>query len=386
MFNKTSSVEFLKYGDVYGDSSDQSYDENHILTIQNDSFTYMFVADDDVYVKTCEGICMLVVSNVLDPDQFEEFVIHRTIKINKGTFFNFIPLGNQAKIEMAFSQSTSIINKFFKNIYCHKKIKPTLRINELVAYYYNIRSSNYTFIGEKDQHWEITYVDSGTLYTNIEGNDFEVHSNELIVYAPEQFHTQSTKEGVCSYLTFIVSMDISEDDKAKITERVFKISREARSALEKFVQADDSKSPYDENDMIFSLEKVINSILISATQKENKVASTPMQQRFENELMNEILLHINQNIYTSLNVEEICDYFALSRSTLQTLFRNNLNVAPKEYISNLKLEKSKLLIKESKYTISEIASILGFSSIHYFSRRFKQKFGINPSEYANKIL
>ncbi|MEE3309429.1 helix-turn-helix domain-containing protein [Sharpea azabuensis] len=50
------------------------------------------------------------------------------------------------------------------------------------------------------------------------------------------------------------------------------------------------------------------------------------------------------------------------------------------------MQKSKELIKESKYTISEIASMLGFSSIHYFSRRFKQKFDINPTEYANKII
>lgn len=386
MFNKTSSVEYLKFGEVYYDSSERSYDQNHILTIQNDTLTFLFEADDDIYVKSVEGICMLVISNTLDPKYFSEFVIHRTIKINKGVYFNFIPLGNTSKVEMAFNQNTSIINRFFNGIYTHSRIKPNFRIQELVAYYYNIRSTNYIFSGEKDQHWEITYVDSGTLYTTIEDQEFELHSNELIVYAPEQFHTQSTKEEVCSYLTFIVSMDISEDDKEKLINRVFKISRDSRTSVEKFVQADEDKSQYDQNSMIISLEYVINDLLKMTSKKDRKVASTPMQQRFENEMINEILLYINQNIYTSLNVEEICDYFAISRSTLQSLFRNNLHIAPKEYISNLKLDKSKLLIKESKYTISEIASILGFSSIHYFSRRFKQKFGINPSEYANKIL
>ncbi|WP_356927459.1 AraC family transcriptional regulator [uncultured Dubosiella sp.] len=36
--------------------------------------------------------------------------------------------------------------------------------------------------------------------------------------------------------------------------------------------------------------------------------------------------------------------------------------------------------------MSEIATMLGFSTIHYFSRRFKQEFGLTPTEYANKIL
>ncbi|MEG0743950.1 MAG: AraC family transcriptional regulator, partial [Erysipelotrichaceae bacterium] len=44
-----------------------------------------------------------------------------------------------------------------------------------------------------------------------------------------------------------------------------------------------------------------------------------------------------------------------------------------------------LLIKESLYTISEISSKLGFTSIHYFSRKFKQQFGITPSDYAKTI-
>jgi len=103
-------------------------------------------------------------------------------------------------------------------------------------------------------------------------------------------------------------------------------------------------------------------------------------------LRNEILLYINENIYTAFNIEELCAQFGISRSSLQSLFRNNLSIAPKEYVSSLKLEKSKLLIKESKFTISEIATMLGFSTIHYFSRRFKQEFGLTPTEYANKIL
>ena len=103
-------------------------------------------------------------------------------------------------------------------------------------------------------------------------------------------------------------------------------------------------------------------------------------------MLEQIILYINENIYSTLNVEDLCEKFAISRSSLQSLFRNNIGLSPKEYISNLKLKKSKELIKESKYTISEISAILGFSSIHYFSRRFKQKFGMNPTDYADKIL
>ena len=53
--------------------------------------------------------------------------------------------------------------------------------------------------------------------------------------------------------------------------------------------------------------------------------------------------------------------------------------------NDLKLEKSRQLICENKYTISEIALKLGFSSIHYFSRAFTQKYHIAPSEYSKTL-
>ena len=62
-----------------------------------------------------------------------------------------------------------------------------------------------------------------------------------------------------------------------------------------------------------------------------------------------------------------------------------LHNSPKSYLLNIKLQKSKELIRENQYTISEIADMLGFSSIHYFSRLFKKYFDLSPSEYAKEI-
>ena len=52
----------------------------------------------------------------------------------------------------------------------------------------------------------------------------------------------------------------------------------------------------------------------------------------------------------------------------------------------MKLEKSCQMIREEKYTISNIALLLGFNSIHYFSRAFTQKYSISPSEYAKQMI
>ena len=111
-----------------------------------------------------------------------------------------------------------------------------------------------------------------------------------------------------------------------------------------------------------------------------------MQQRYQNELLSEIALYIQENIYSPITVEDICYKFAMSRSSIQALFKTNLDITPKQYISDLKFSKAKQMIKNSVYSISEISRMCGFSSIHYFSRKFKQKYGVTPTSYAKSIV
>lgn len=388
MFNKTSSIEFLKYGEVYTNYTRErnTYTNNYTLTIQNDSLIYFYYASDDVYLQVTSGLCMLVVTDNLNAEHFDEFVIHRIVKINKGVYFNFVALGNEAKVAMAFPANTVVQNKFFKNPYSYERIKPKLRIDELLAYYYCVRGANYVSIPESDYHWEFTIVDNGVIRTTVDEKDYLIHANELMIYGPGQHHQQRTDDGSASYLTIVIDMNLDKRYGTQLLNRVFTIDRDSRFFIESFVRSNDSHSDFGHDLMILALETILINLLKGDEVTPHKVTSTPMQQKFESELLNEIMLYINENIYTSFNVEELCQHFAISRSSLQSLFRNNIGVAPKEYISNLKLEKSKVLIKDSKYTISDIASMLGFSSIHYFSRKFKQEYGINPTDYANKML
>lgn len=389
MFNKTSSLDFLKYGEVFTDytRNKSTHQNNYVLNATSDTITYFLKASEDIYLKVLDGIALLVITENPENKEYDEFVIHRIIKINKGFYFNFVPLGKISKIELAFINGCRIENVFLNQEYTYQRILPTLHIKELIAYYYNVRNHHYSFQGESIKYWEITYVDSGTLYTTIEGKEYVLHSNELMIYAPDQFHRQRTEDNPCSYLSIIIDMDIDLDSQREnLMNRIFQIGREAKAALDLFVQGSSTDGEHSNLLMFEALNRIIYDLLTSTNEEVVKVASTPMQQNFENELLNEILLYINENVFSDFNnVEELCQHFGLSRSSLQNLFNNNLNIAPKRYILNTKLNKSKELIRESKYTISEISNLLGFSSIHYFSRRFKQEYNISPTEYANKI-
>ena len=54
-------------------------------------------------------------------------------------------------------------------------------------------------------------------------------------------------------------------------------------------------------------------------------------------------------------------------------------------LTKLKIDKAKQLISEDIYTVTEISEILGYSTIHYFSRHFKRITGMSPSQYAKSV-
>ncbi|MGL5754810.1 MAG: helix-turn-helix transcriptional regulator, partial [Paraclostridium sp.] len=129
---------------------------------------------------------------------------------------------------------------------------------------------------------------------------------------------------------------------------------------------------------------IINTLRLENSFNQN-TPTTHMQQTYENNLLNNILKFINEHINNKIYVETICSKFNISSTMLHSLFKKNMNVTFKNYINNIKLNKSKELISSSSYTLSEISEILGFSSIHYFSKKFKSQFGISPSEYSKSI-
>lgn len=388
MFNKTTSFIFNKYGEIVNELNTkvQSRFNHSTIRVRERSFNTFYSYDCEVYIKVLSGIVMLVITADEDGKSYEQFVIHRHIRIKRGMKFNFLTISSNSKIELETeTRCKPTISPTFNHIPIqYDPIVPSFEVKEILAYYYQIRNNSYVFQGEKHNYWELTFIDNGELVTNVDGEDYHLKEMDLILYAPGQFHNQTSGDSrSCSYLTIMFEMDIPES--YLITNRVYHAHRDIHNALNNFIKISSDNMLYNHELMLCYLKELIIRILQYDFLVSSPVASSPMQQRFENELLNEVLMYINDMIYEQLTIEDICTKFSISRSSLQTLFKNNLGVAPKQYISDIKLKKSKLLIKEGIYTISEVSRMLGFNSIHYFSRKFKQQYGITPTDYAKTL-
>lgn len=396
MQQKTSSKHFLKYGSVY----DQPLDlENHNMTCTDfsinakRSISQLYCFDCPVYIEMQSGMASILIGEEPDAELMEVFAVHRQIRINAGLYFAMVSITSSISYKLIVDSEYNYSLEELKPPYMFNRILPYIRINEILGYYYNIRNAGYNFKGEKHNYFELTYVDRGCMRTVVDDEEYELKENDLIIYGPGQFHKQEIPAGEsCSYVTIIFDMEsIVFDDNDSgydvILNKVFGYDKKIHTLIKDFVNESSSQIPYMNSLMLCLLQETIIRLLQSefiGHAEHHPV--TEVRQHYQDELLNKILAYINETITEPITVAEICQKFSLSRSSLQILFKENLQQTPKKYISELKLDKSCQLIRENRYTISEIALMLGFNSIHYFSRAFTQKYGIAPSEYAKQMF
>ena len=63
-----------------------------------------------------------------------------------------------------------------------------------------------------------------------------------------------------------------------------------------------------------------------------------------------------------------------------------MGMSPMKYIVYLRMERALELIKKQTFSISQIAYAVGYKNQFYFSKEFKQYFGMSPSKYLNSTI
>lgn len=375
MLNRTTSYPFQAYGDVLYQMPDNVYGTKEgLYPIHNKEFDTSYISTEPVWLETTEGIALIAVS--VDGVHYDKFVVHRIIKLKAGVHFNLISISAKARIRFRCSPQTMASHPMDRSV-TYDPIVSRLQIKEILTSYYQVLNGSYQSGKEKNNFYELVYVDHGEMDISVEDRHFHLVKDDLVLYHPGQKHSLETSEdGSCSYMTITFTME--DHLPGSLKNHIFHTQKDLYQVLTRFMKTIQLDSPVSQELAMLRLKEAL--ILLYKNDNHDQLEAT--ESHYEDTILNEILLYIHNNIYENFTVEDLCQKFSISRSSLQALFRTNLELTPKQYISELKLNEAKKLIKEHDRTISQISDALGFTSIHYFSRRFKAYFGISPSDYA----
>lgn len=283
------------------------------------------------------------------------------------------------------------------------KLKRPLSIKRIYTIHYYEYDCQYHFEGESHDFWEFIYVDLGTALIRREGSEMMLRQGMGLLHAPGVHHTLSA-EGSSGLNLFVISFDctalqlhklslasipIFEADKALLSS----ILGEARESFSSTL--DSSYFKLRRRDQVpFAGEQLIalylESLLINMLRRLELPRALFENASLSNNSADEeqlalVIACMQNNLQKPLSVDELCHGCHLSRSKLQRLFQQYTKQSAMGYYISLRIEAAKTMMRDHQHSFSDIADTMGFSSIHYFSKQFKQITGMSPSQYSASL-
>lgn len=103
-------------------------------------------------------------------------------------------------------------------------------------------------------------------------------------------------------------------------------------------------------------------------------------------LVKSVMEYVKSNTRITLTIGEISRKLFLSESKLRNTFKNETGITLGKYIDDMVFYRAKRMLVDKKFSMSDISCNLDFCDQFYFSRRFREKYGVTPSYYRRKNL
>lgn len=96
-----------------------------------------------------------------------------------------------------------------------------------------------------------------------------------------------------------------------------------------------------------------------------------------------IVAYIEEHYADNITLDDISEKFYINKNYLCTIFKSETNSTIVEYITTLRIEQAKKLIRTTNNNLLHISNSVGYNNYSYFGKVFRKKTGISPNEYAN---
>jgi CheY-like chemotaxis protein len=113
----------------------------------------------------------------------------------------------------------------------------------------------------------------------------------------------------------------------------------------------------------------------------------PQINTYDQEFMEQIMVIMEKNMDNiDFKVDDLVSDMRMGRTVFFKKLKSITGLAPVEFIKEVRIKRAVQLIESGQYTISQITYMVGMNDPRYFSRCFKQKYDMTPSEYKDKFV
>jgi len=281
------------------------------------------------------------------------------------------------------------------------KMKEVLRISNLISAHYFSNLKNYlTPDHVHEDAWEFVFCSQGRIRTFQGGEERVVKNNQIIFHPPRTIHhlqveDESTTMLVLSFVCTSEVMKLLQNQILRVNQSqrrmLMVIIQELANAFElhdghlELIDFHSNPNPVLGAEQMITcyMEGFLIGLLRDATnQKEQRWDAVTLEKALETRLATDIKEYVEKHLSERITLAQIAEHVHYSRSYITEQFQKSTGMSVAAYVFERRIERAKEYLMQGRLTISQISERLGFSTVQYFSKCFKDAVGVSPSVYS----
>lgn len=257
---------------------------------------------------------------------------------------------------------------------------------------YNTTLSNHITSGELHDFYEVVYVTEGYYYVVLDGKRHTVSPGSCVFFSPNTYHSSDGSTPLSANIR-IISFECKSECIKRFDNRVFALSNNEKDLFFKAFDAAHNCLAYSPSHVLCLKEGAdavdlqyaklqFESFLLALYKKSVPLPKESGRNAARKEEFRRISNYLKENLHRPLTLTVISEECSLSISKLKAICRLFCDCGPIDYLISLRIIRAKYLILDGELNFSEIAERTGFATPHYFSRVFRDRTGMSPTEYA----
>lgn len=228
---------------------------------------------------------------------------------------------------------------------------------------------------------ELFYIIDGYGQFRINDGLFPVHAHQLVVVNPNIIHTEVSYEAhPLEYIVLgIEGLELTNpgSDEARYCIYSFSENNDVLSCMQNILQEIQQCQPEYQRACLAYIDIILVQLM-----RNTSVSVSQTSSRFPaNRQCAAVRQYIDQHYKESITLDLLAEKVSINKYYMAHAFKREYGVSPINYLIARRIQESKRLLTETDLSLSQIATVLGFSSSSYFSQSFRNAEGISPTEY-----
>lgn len=242
-------------------------------------------------------------------------------------------------------------------------------------------------------HLELAFVMSGEGRYHIEGEIYEVREGDLLIFNPGVKHEALLSEGSTMPTTefFVGFSDIQiVDYPANFLPvpdggHIIHTTGEFKQKIARICTSMENENTVCKAGRYFMLKSYLMQLLLLVIREQCETITPAGSYAFESVnkkyVVDRIVTYFEEHYMDKISLDQIADNMYLSPFYISKIFKSEIGDTPIRHLINIRLEKAKELLESNNNgSIQEIAGMVGYDDAYHFSKLFKKRYGISPSQ------